>query len=73
MKVDFKMRTLVTGGLGYIGSHTCVALLESGFDVGLWDNLSNSDKMVLAFEIRQQTGHMAEAYRQVIANRGVER
>lgn len=37
----------MTGGLGYIGSHTCVELLESGFDVGIVDNLSNSDKMVL--------------------------
>ena len=36
------MTVLVTGGLGYIGSHTCVALLQSGRDVVILDNLSNS-------------------------------
>ena len=30
---------LVTGGAGYIGSHTCVALLEAGYDVVVYDNL----------------------------------
>ena len=33
---------LVTGGAGYIGSHTCVCLLEKGYDVIVVDNLSNS-------------------------------
>lgn len=37
----------MTGGLGYIGSHTCVALLDAGDDVAILDNLSNSDKIVL--------------------------
>ncbi len=36
------MRVLVTGGLGYIGSHTCVELLAAGFDVVVLDNLANS-------------------------------
>ncbi|MCA6914337.1 UDP-glucose 4-epimerase GalE [Pectobacterium versatile] len=36
------MAILVTGGAGYIGSHTVVVLLESGFDVVVLDNLSNS-------------------------------
>lgn len=35
---------LVTGGAGYIGSHTCVALLEAGHDVVVVDNLSNGSK-----------------------------
>ncbi|MCB1615432.1 MAG: UDP-glucose 4-epimerase GalE [Pseudomonadales bacterium] len=36
------MNILVTGGAGYIGSHTCVALLEAGYRVVVLDNLSNS-------------------------------
>lgn len=38
------MTLLVTGGAGYIGSHTCVALLECGYKVVVLDNLSNSKK-----------------------------
>lgn len=37
---------LVTGGAGYIGSHTCVLLLEKGYNVIVVDNLSNSNKEV---------------------------
>jgi len=36
------MNILVTGGAGYIGSHTCVELLEAGYEVIVADNLSNS-------------------------------
>ena len=36
------MSVLVTGGAGYIGSHTCVELLQSGYDIVVVDNLSNS-------------------------------
>jgi UDP-glucose 4-epimerase len=36
------MRVLVTGGAGYIGSHTCVELLSAGHDVVVIDNLANS-------------------------------
>jgi UDP-glucose 4-epimerase len=38
---------LVTGGAGYIGSHTCVELLGAGFDLVVIDNLSNSKRAVL--------------------------
>lgn len=38
---------LVTGGTGYIGSHTCVTLLENGYDITIIDNLSNSSAAVL--------------------------
>lgn len=41
------MKILVTGGTGYIGSHTVVELQQSGFDVIIVDDLSNSDKSVL--------------------------
>ena len=41
------MRVLVTGGSGYIGSHTCVELLKNGHDVIILDNLCNSKRTVL--------------------------
>jgi len=37
------MRVLVTGGAGYIGSHTCVELLQAGHKVLVVDNLCNSN------------------------------
>jgi len=42
-----KQTILVTGGLGYIGSHTSVALLENGYDIIIIDNLTNSNISVL--------------------------
>lgn len=42
-----KKIVLVTGGLGYIGSHTVVELFEEGFEVIIIDNLSNSEKFIL--------------------------
>lgn len=39
---------LVTGGAGYIGSHTCVELLNAGFDVAVFDNFCNSHPEALA-------------------------
>lgn len=41
------MKVLVTGGAGYIGSHTVLSLLESGYEVVVVDNLSNSHKVAL--------------------------
>ena len=41
------MKILVTGGAGYIGSHTCVELIEAGHDVVIIDNLSNSKKIAV--------------------------
>jgi len=38
------MKILVTGGAGYIGSHTCVLLVEAGYDVVIFDNFSNASK-----------------------------
>ena len=42
------IKILLTGGLGYIGCHTAIALVEAGYDVVIYDNLSNStlDKLV---------------------------
>ena len=48
MELDGKeekiMAILVTGGAGYIGSHTCVELINAGYDVVVVDNLCNSSK-----------------------------
>jgi UDP-glucose 4-epimerase len=41
------MRILVTGGAGYIGSHTCIELLEQGHEVIVMDNLCNSSRVSL--------------------------
>ncbi len=49
------MKILVTGGAGYIGSHTCVSLLEAGEDIVVVDNLSNSSRMAID-RIKQITG-----------------
>jgi UDP-glucose 4-epimerase len=49
------MAILVTGGLGYIGSHTVVELLNSNYDVVIVDDLSNSEKFILK-NIEEITG-----------------
>ena len=49
-------KILVTGGLGYIGSHTVVALIEAGFGIVILDNLSNAEKTTLD-RIAQITHH----------------
>ncbi|MBR4148885.1 MAG: UDP-glucose 4-epimerase GalE [Rikenellaceae bacterium] len=50
-----KRCVLVTGGAGYIGSHTAVELVEAGYDVVLVDNLSNSDEQAVE-GVRRITG-----------------
>lgn len=55
------MAVLVTGGAGYIGSHTSIELLENGYDVIIVDNLCNSDKIVLD-RIREITGKIPKFY-----------
>ena len=49
------MAILVTGGAGFIGSHTCVELLEAGYDVVVVDNLYNSSRKSLD-RVEQITG-----------------
>ncbi|MDI3545807.1 MAG: UDP-glucose 4-epimerase [Rikenellaceae bacterium] len=49
------MSILVTGGAGYIGSHTCVELLNAGYDIVVVDNFSNSKPEVLK-RIQEITG-----------------
>lgn len=57
-----RMKILVTGGAGYIGSHTCIELLESGHDVVVVDNLSNSKEEPLR-RVRALTGKELAFYR----------
>lgn len=55
-------KILVTGGAGFIGSHTCVELLESGYEVVVMDNLCNS-KEESVHRIEQITGKKVKFYR----------
>lgn len=43
-----KNKILVTGGAGYIGSHTCIALHEAGYEIVVYDNLSNSSQEAIS-------------------------
>ena len=56
------MQILVTGGAGFIGSHTCVELLNEGYDVVVADNLSNAKEMVID-RIEKITGKRPKFYK----------
>ena len=67
------MSILVTGGTGFIGSHTVIQLLESGFDVVILDNLSNS-KICVLDRIEKITGKRPAFYKvDLLDEAGVER
>lgn len=55
------MSVLITGGAGYIGSHTCVSLLEAGYDVVVLDNMSNSSKKAID-RVEKITGKTIKLY-----------
>ena len=55
------MKILVTGGAGYIGSHTCVELLEAGYDVVVVDNLYNASEKSLE-RVKEITGKEVTFY-----------
>ena len=56
------MKILVTGGAGYIGSHTCIELLNENYDVVVLDNLSNSSEESLK-RVKSITGKHLEFYK----------
>lgn len=56
------MSILVTGGAGFIGSHTCVELLENGYEVVVVDNLCNASKESLK-RVEQITGKKVTFYK----------
>ena len=62
------MKILVTGGAGYIGSHTCVSLLKSGYDVVIVDNLCNS-KPVAVERIETLAGKKVVFYKEDVCDR----
>ncbi|MCI1954834.1 MAG: UDP-glucose 4-epimerase GalE [Oscillospiraceae bacterium] len=55
------MNVLITGGAGYIGSHTCVELLGSGYGIVVMDNYSNSSPAVIG-KIESITGKKFPSY-----------
>ena len=62
------MAILVTGGAGYIGSHTCVELLNAGYEVVVVDNLSNSSQESLR-RVEEITGKKLTFYEVDILDR----
>ena len=62
------MNILVTGGAGYIGSHTCVELLNAGFDLVVFDDLSNSKSEALT-RVEGITGQSLDFVKGDVRNR----
>ena len=62
------MSILITGGAGFIGSHTCVEMLNSGYDVVVVDNLDNSSSESLD-RVEKITGKKVKFYKQDVRNR----
>ena len=69
MKMDSDRKTiLLTGGTGFIGSHTAVEAIDAGFDVVIADDLSNSEESVVD-RIEQITGNRPAFYKTNIADK----
>ena len=67
------MKVLVTGGAGFIGSHTCVELLDAGYDIVVMDNFSNSKPASLE-RIKKITGKDFKFYEtDLLDEKGMDR
>ena len=66
------MTILLTGGTGFIGSHTVISLVQSGLDVVILDNLSNSSVKILP-RLQQITGEPVQFYQGDIRDREILR
>ena len=62
------MSILVTGGAGYIGSHTCIEMQNAGYDVVVVDNLDNSNKEALN-RVEKITGKPVKFYEEDVRNK----
>ncbi len=62
------MKILVTGGAGYIGSHTCICLMESGYEVVVVDNLVNS-KIEALHRVEELVGKKVTFYEKDVCDR----
>ncbi|MEI5907745.1 UDP-glucose 4-epimerase GalE [Bacillus spongiae] len=62
------MTILVTGGAGYIGTHTCIELIKAGYDIVVVDNFSNSKPEALE-RVCEITGHNIISYKTDIQNK----
>ncbi len=62
------MAVLLTGGAGYIGSHTCVELLDNGYDVVIADNFDNASEKVVE-RIEKITGKSVSVYKIDVADK----
>lgn len=61
------MSILITGGAGYIGSHTCVQLLEAGYDIVVIDNLCNSH-IEAVYRVKKIAGKVFNFYTEDLCN-----
>lgn len=70
--MEKKMKILVAGGAGYIGSHTCIELLNEGCDVVVADDLSNANEKVIE-RISRITGKDVVFYRENVCDEAAVR